>query len=400
MKTFCVLPWIHLASHPDGNISLCCNSDHTDLMSFAKNFVDDSFVLLNLSYNTFNEIVNNDYFKKVRLQMLNGKIPRACERCFNEESKGLTSKRKKSQEEFKEFDFKTASDLTLEDGTIKPNLKFVELRLGNICNLKCRTCNPNSSKLWKSDYTTLEKHLPFVTKYDINYMNYEWISSDFFWDQLSGQFENLEQIYINGGEPTLVKKHWDFLKKLIRYRDDIKLFYNINTTYVSNNAIDIWKKFKNIELTCSIDDIEHRNEYIRYPSNWDEISENLSKLINSGFQIVIGQTISFMNYLYIPEFKDWVNEKGLGLHHNFVYDPIFLSPSVLPVNVRDLIHRKFEKSNLNDYEKNRLINSFSSGNEPLLLQYALEYTKLLDKLRNQSFEKSFPELSTMLNLEK
>ena len=35
--TFCPLPWMHLATHPEGKVTLCCVSDHTNNMSVAKN---------------------------------------------------------------------------------------------------------------------------------------------------------------------------------------------------------------------------------------------------------------------------------------------------------------------------------------------------------------------------
>ena len=93
------------------------------------------------------------------------------------------------------------------------DLRFVELRLGNLCNVRCRTCNPASSSQWRNDYRKIEATLDFVTKYgNIDKDEYKWPEEDAFWDDLFESAPNLELVYINGGEPTLIKKHWEYLE--------------------------------------------------------------------------------------------------------------------------------------------------------------------------------------------
>ena len=92
-KTFCALPFVHLATHPHGGVTLCCVSDFTNAMNSSKNYDGKLVQYLNLNENSINEVLNSDYFKEVRQQMLLGKKPEACMRCYNEESAGLQSKR-------------------------------------------------------------------------------------------------------------------------------------------------------------------------------------------------------------------------------------------------------------------------------------------------------------------
>ena len=93
-NTFCKLPWIHLATHPHGGTTLCCVSDHTEGKSRSRNFIGETGIdLLELSKNTIDEMMNSDYFKTTRLEFMDGKIPESCIRCFEEEKKGINSKR-------------------------------------------------------------------------------------------------------------------------------------------------------------------------------------------------------------------------------------------------------------------------------------------------------------------
>ena len=91
--TFCPLPWQHLATHPHGGVTLCCISDHTDGLNRARNYKEEYNEFFDLNKQTIEEHMNSDYYKEVRLDMLNNKMPKACMRCYDEEDKGIKPKR-------------------------------------------------------------------------------------------------------------------------------------------------------------------------------------------------------------------------------------------------------------------------------------------------------------------
>ena len=168
------MPWIHLATHPHGGVTLCCIADHTNSESRAKNFdKSGNPIWLTLGKDSIDDIMNSDYYKQTRLQMLNDEVPKACERCFIEEQNGIRSKRLEENENYKDFTIENAKSITDDSGKIKVPMKFVELRLGNLCNVKCRSCNPASSTKWVKEYKELEKNFDFVT-------SYRWVD-DFSW---------------------------------------------------------------------------------------------------------------------------------------------------------------------------------------------------------------------------
>jgi MoaA/NifB/PqqE/SkfB family radical SAM enzyme len=150
--------------------------------------------------------------------------------------------------------------------------EFVELRLGNVCNVACRTCNPASSSKWRNDYDKLKAAVNFkINPYD-DMEGFRWPEREDFWEDLLKHCDGVKTFYINGGEPTLIKQHFKFLERLANLgRTDVKLWYNINMTNLNEDIIELWRKFDNVKISCSIDDLGDRNEYIRYPTKWDDV---------------------------------------------------------------------------------------------------------------------------------
>lgn len=378
--TFCPLPWMHLATHPEGKATLCCVSDHTNNISAART----NGTVLNLNRNKVIEIMNSDLYVSVRQQMRQGIKPKPCLRCYAEEDTQLVSKR---QLELNRF----GSNYYDSNGVIEPNLEFVELRLGNLCNVRCRTCNPASSTQWIVEYSKLQNTLPFVTKYPSK-IDTDWTQSDEFWDDLLENSVDLKLVYINGGEPTLVEKHWNYLERLIErgLHKQIKLWYSINMTNLPDKLLHIWKQFNEVEIHCSIDDIGERNSYIRKGTKWSDVETNLQKILdNPWINASVTQTVSWMNIYYLEEFKTYFDKLGLRTQSNLVYDPKFYSINILPNDVKSVLQEKL-------LNFNHLLDHVATNSDTLLLQQGFEYNKYLDKNRVESFSDVFSEWAEIL----
>tara|TARA_B100001057_G_scaffold304506_1_gene304646 strand:- start:1799 stop:2986 length:1188 start_codon:yes stop_codon:yes gene_type:complete len=387
--TFCPLLFQHLATHPHGGVTHCCVADHRNSLSSSR----DGDRYYNLNRDTVFDTMNSQSYRKARLEVLEGKKPKACIRCYSEEAKGMASKRTEEIKNYPEYTVEVARDATDSDGFMKDvQLDFVELRLGNVCNVACRTCNPASSSKWRNDYDALQKKTTFkLTTYD-TMEGFRWPERDGFWEDLLQHCDRVKTFYINGGEPTLIKEHFRFLERLVDLgKTDIKLWYNINMTNMNDKVIDLWKKFDHVKVSCSIDDLEDRNHYIRYPTQWDSVIKNFLRLKKEGFEIDVTQTVSWMNYSTLGDFYNFFHrEHGVWVHHNYVYDPEILSPAVLPKEMRDRIHKKFsnvfESWKLKEFE-----NMFGGADRKDKWQKAIEYTKNLDEIRKQDIKDYLPE---------
>jgi hypothetical protein len=402
-KTFCPLPWNHLCTHPHGEVTLCCHVEMKDSIGNAKN--KSSKNNLNLNECSIDEIVNSDSFKKVRLDMLEGKAPAACDKCFNQESLGVKSRRIKEIQKG-ELEFEKALELThKETGEIKPNISSTELRLGNRCNLKCSTCNPISSNQWMDDYLELKnQNIEFSVDYSgIRDEMFSWADDSSFWKDLNSQSEQLKLININGGEPTLIKAHFNFLKVLIDSNRSkyIELDYNINLTNLPSELTTLWSSFKEVTINVSIDDKSERNNFIRYPSKWPKIIENLEKLTSLDVKINLMQTISIYNFLTVEELYLDISKKiDLKLYSvNEVTDPSFLSPLCIPPKIRKMkLKSIFGLIPLEEYKK--LIKLYNNDIfDEKGLRTFLRYNEILKSNRKNNFENDFSELQSFIDSE-
>ena len=403
-NTYCPLPWNHLATHPHGGVTLCCISDHTDGLNRARNFKEDYSEFFDLNKQSVEQHMNSDYYKEVRLQMLNDEKPKACMRCYDEEDKGIKSKRQHEAEVFKQGSIDWASELTSADGSIPMDLRFVELRLGNVCNVRCRTCNPASSSKWLEDYKDIVQKADFINKgyLGLNFPeDFKWAEDDNFYDELFEASPNLELLYINGGEPTLIKQHWAYLRKLVDSgrSKNVILWYNINCTMLPPIALELWPEFKEARICLSIDDLEDRNAFIRTGTNWNAVLKTIDTLKQNQDKLVlrITQTVSAYNYATLPEFFKWAEMNGIEVDMNFVYDPDYLSPAVIPAKARELIHTEFREALGNDHKLGTLLSMFNNSDwDELKWEQFCRYNDLLDKNDESDWRQAFGKLVNMV----
>ena len=403
-KTYCPLPWIHLGTHPHGGVTPCCISDHTAGKNRARNYGNDRDEFFNLNDHNIDTHMNSDYFKEIRQQMLNDDKPVACMRCYDEEDKGIRSKRVHEIEQYPHRSLSWATSSTDANGGIPLDLRFVELRLGNVCNVRCRTCNPASSSQWRRDYKELVETLDFVNDgYSwLDHKNdFRWPEDDAFYEDLYNCAPNMEVLYINGGEPTLIKAHWKYLRKLVESgrSKNIVLWYNINMTTLPEQAIPLWNEFKETRVCPSIDDLNIRNHYIRYPTYWADVRDNLNTLMQTELTVRITQTVSAYNFAYLEEFLDWA---PVPVDMNFVYDPDFLSPAVLPPEVRNEIITKYRNGKYgNGVHFSNITGLFENDSwDKTKWEQFCRYNDQLDKQRehpaNLTWRSVFPELIYMI----
>ena len=126
-----MLPWVSLEATTVGTVRPCCLANDE--------LVDNAGNKFNLATANFNGIQNSDSMKKLRQEFIEGGQPQTCSKCWREESVGRTSKRMHTLDRLKHM--LPAQDWTAD---AKP-LMFLDLKLGNICNLKCRICGSWSS---------------------------------------------------------------------------------------------------------------------------------------------------------------------------------------------------------------------------------------------------------------
>ena len=440
-KTFCVLPWIHFATRPNGDMRLCCSANasgagenHT--VGLVKN---ERGQPANFGRETPMSAWNNEYMKDVRLTMLEGKIPASCSKCTAEESRGVASKRIWETGSWMEdgIDVEELIKQTEADGTVPESLVYLDLRLGHTCNLKCVMCSPHDSSQWVSDHKKIyplfqAKELKEQMSWDRKDFNNKWHENPDFWKEMYAQIPNLKQVYFAGGEPLMIREHRWFLEEIIRqgYADKILVRYNTNGLLVDDEIIELWKQFKKVKVGFSIDAVGDRNYYIRYPSDWATIERNLHKLDNTpdNIQVSIATAIQILNIKHLADFAKWKitqNFKKINLENtvggiqagggiinmHLLYIPTFLSIRLLPQadkeevrksfgDLANWIHENYRQDEdfwkLNPYGWKRwqaILDFMDAEDHTTQLPAFNEYISRLDELRGTNFKQVFPELA-------
>jgi len=394
---FCTLPWIHLATHPIGTVTPCCLTEMKNGASVASKAEneDDHFLL---SKDSLDDIANSKRFNKLRKDMLEGRYSSLCQKCYKYEEGKTFSRRYESNVKFKKL-IDECFNNTNTDGSLKSiDYRYIELRLGTVCNLKCATCNPFSSNRWNQDIKSF-KGTEFENDYYKLDVKTEWYRDLEFYDRLYEKCSKLEEVWINGGEPTLIREHGYFLQKFIDNgrAKDIKLQYSLNCTQFPDAFIKLWDNFKSVKLHLSIDDLEERNHYIRYPSDWNLIMEAFHKILKyrDKFTLEVCQTLSALNIYNIDNFKKFVMEHNLPIAHNYVHYPAHHHVSLVPEKMKHEILNSIKY--LEDYEVDRL--KVELLREPDLDQQKRFYsfTNILDTTRKLRIYDYLPEWRQYFN---
>jgi len=442
--TFCALPWIHLATRPNGDARLCCvtnasgaaTGDHTVGLVKKENGVPANF-----GRETPLEAFNNQYMRSVRLTMLEGKIPASCTKCFEEESNGVVSKRIWEMYEWNRdgLDFKKLISDTSTLGVVPPVIRYLDLRLGHTCNLKCVMCSPHDSSRWLQDYDKLiekTKSIQVLKQVGFNKdtFNNTWYEKPEFWDDVFEQIPNITQLYFAGGEPLMIKEHRRFLDEIIKrgYAKSISLRYNSNGLFINKDIINVWSQFKQVRYAFSIDASMERNNYIRYPADWDAIERNLWLMDSTPENIhcAIACAVQVFNIKHIIDFAKWklsmgfkkinkfsLDEYEIGggiINLHLLYIPTFLSARILPQKDKEEIAQAFsdfkqwlwdnytQDDNFwkdNPYGWKRwegILRFIQAEDHTHLLPDFKEYVVNLDAIRNLTAKEVFPELANIL----
>lgn len=434
--TFCVLPWIHLATRPNGDARLCCsaNASGAKTGNYTVGLVDD----LNFGKQLPMEVFNSQFMRDTRRTMLEGKIPDSCSKCFEEESNGVVSKRLWEMYEWNNdgLDFSELIASTSSTGEVPPIIRYLDLRLGHTCNLKCVMCTPHDSSRWLQDHEKLVSAvkdtivLKQIEWHPNKFDNY-WYEKPEFWNEIFEQIPNIRQLYFAGGEPLMIKEHRRFLDEIISrgYAKDITLRYNSNGVLVDEDIINVWKHFKQVRYAFSIDATQDRNYYIRYPTDWSDTQRILKLLDESpdNIHVSIACTVQALNIKHIVDFAKWKIEQNFKKINSYTVDdyqagggiinlhllylPTFMSARILPQADKDEVAKQFAefkqwlwdnytqddnfwKDNPYGWQRWEAILKFVQAEDHAhLLPSFHDYISNLDKIRNVNFKEIFPELS-------
>ena len=370
-KSICTLPWTGFELEPSGTVKNCIISK-TSLGTINKSNIKD--------------IMHGKENIELKQSMLKDEMPANCAGCHLQE-KNTTNLSSISSRLYYLKEVGAKTDLTLYDDVKNFSLKHVDLRWTNSCNQACVYCGPEYSSKWAQE---------LGKKVKSNKQARQEVK-DFVFENIRG----LENVYLAGGEPMLMKENLEFLQLLKDKNPDCTIRVNTNLSTTETGIFELLCSFKNVHWTVSVESMEGEYNYIRHHGNWNDFLQNLDVINNLDHKISFNMLHFILNYKSIHNCIDLL--KGKGFHDNsFVigplYSPLHLNMLNLPLEMLNNVVQSL-KDKLNDNPQGYLKNSY----ENLLKYYTTTkfeknlksfYYKvdIMDRRRNQDSRTTFPEL--------
>ena len=368
-NTLCPMPWTHMLISPSGRVSPCCV-----YQGAVGSVIDD----------TMHNIFHNQDYVQLRQQLLAGEKVAGCKNCWDLEDRLLTSPRTRHLSLLK-------TDLVTKY-LDAPTITSLDISPGNTCNFKCRICGPGASSLFAQETQSTSDIIPVKS---LNWTD----STPKVLEEILGLLPSLTNIDMYGGEPFLIRH----LHRLVQEAVDqdqakhIRLHYNSNGSIYPNRLIELWKKFKHIDIQFSIDNVRERFELERGGS-WAEVEANICRLVDlklPNLKISIMPTVNVMNILYLDEVLQWADSLSLPVNFNYLSTPAEFSIKNLTAQAKKIIIEK-----LKNHPRSEVINMLatiqslpdSDGKDFVNL------SKHFDRIRNQNLLTTHRDIATAMGM--
>jgi organic radical activating enzyme len=343
--------------------------------------------------------------QQLRTDFLVGRRPETCRKCWNEEDAGRTSKRMHTLDRLKHVlkDEQWNSDA-------KP-LMFLDLKLGNICNLKCRICGSWSSSQFAGEEISFLPRAEQKSSHAYKMLRAgAWPKeNDHFWQQIDEVLDDIRYIEFTGGEPFMIDQHFDMLQGIVDrgIAGQVEIHYNTNGTLFPDRGPEIWPHFKTVEIAFSVDDIGARFEYQRSNASWNTVKENISRFrimreSMPNLQLQCCATVNVFNVRYLDEVALWMALQDFDfVYWNMMHDAWYFSIATLPDSVKAAITQHLRSADVPPQyreEFDRITDFMNTGasTDGFMLRMKI---RDLDRKRNQNLRDVAPELAELINYE-
>lgn len=391
--TFCVLPWMHLYVGTDGNILPCCVGNQ-------------DYPLGNIEENSLEQIAKSSAYNQLRSNMLAGRRSKECSYCYDKEDSNLQSPRQshnKNWANVRSLD----QNSTGEIDEYKPT--YLDIRLSNICNLKCRMCSGYFSSAIAQENNEL-----FGNKKNLD-SSLRLAQRKLAFEEILKYLPYCEKIYFAGGEPLLSMEHYEILKSLIACNNtNLEIVYNTNFTtlsYQQQSVLDLWSKFSNITIGASLDAHGPVAEYVRHGTVWSTIENNLElvKLHCPHVKISITSIVGLLNATSLMHLqKSWHVSNKLNIKHfslQIMISPAWMTLTVLPDWHKERLEKEIkshvswcETHHADELAKqwNDVLNYMWSQSDSHQLKEFKRLTHILDNHRKTSLVSVLPEYQDLI----
>jgi len=382
--TYCKLSHVSLAVQNEGDVCVCNKN--------TQSFEDGKKNKLYLQNDGLERMWRSPTRRLIQAALDYGKRIPSCQACWNDEDASIESLRQSYNEKLKDLN------------SIPTQPQILIIKPTNICNMGCRTCQPNTSTTLYQDFFKLDQELKNYTGTFKEYTSqFESIRVGLgkqnldVWDTFEKWIPNLTVIDIYGGEPMLAPAMWDRIIAVAEQGQSAEttLQYHTNGTLWNQKYIDVLLKYKEARIGISIDSNDPLQlAYIRDRIDIESVFKNLEKYIeldktNPTVTVNISFTVSVFNIWYADTIVDELSKFGIPVAINVVYGPDQYDMRHLPAEIKQTLIKRLSKNPQCD-KLVSLLHHNIPGCDVWWPRFWKEVA-ILDRIRNQSFADTFPE---------
>jgi hypothetical protein len=211
-----------------------------------------------------------------------------------------------------------------------------QIDLGNYCNGGCVFCRPESSSTLATEFL----RLGLIDKTPPR----SWCDDPALLDQFVDNLTcspNVRYLHFIGGETLITPGFKKILLALIQAgtAPQITIGFTTNLTVWDHSVIDLFGEFDCVNLGVSIECMTHLNDYVRWPSKFDQTMKTLDQWLATARQkkwlVQLRTTptcLTVHELLTVHEFA-WHHDISVETC-NFLNSPEFMRISVLPQEYR------------------------------------------------------------------
>lgn len=214
-----------------------------------------------------------------------------------------------------------------------------QIDLGNYCNSGCIFCSPHSSSKLATEFQQLGliDKLPTANWTDQTELVEKFIHT-------LEQSPHIQYLHFIGGETLITPAFTTILKALIQagLHRTATIGFTTNLTVWDHDVTDLLCEFHSVNLGASIETFDAVNDYVRWPSQIHTVNANLDKWFELAQQqhwlMQLRTTPTVFTIDSLLTVYDWAWDRGVCVEScNFLHNPEFMRPSVLPSSMRHTV---------------------------------------------------------------
>lgn len=363
--------------------------------------------------------------KEIRAKMIAGEKVEACRQCYQVEAHGGYSLRQQSNG--------TEGVRTAEISTGTSALpRYVDLKLNNRCNVKCRMCQPRDSHLIFNEFKKIGESSPEFKRFtntslidpDLRLPLDEvpdWSRSPVFRESFRQLTPGLKILSLVGGEPLILDETYELLDMLAENAPGrVNVAVTTNLVHLPIDRLSKILPFAASTLfNISLDAVDDELFYLRFPTSFEKVKSNFRALLNLPGKKTIqftptAQVYNILNIDKVYRFVEDLLAEGIKdfsptpINLRFLEFPVHLNIRILPQSVRDAAIKKLTalkndipilmkepRVEMNLDQLIQILAREKITHHDYLPEF-LYYSEILDRERGQSGPNAFPELFELL----